>query len=282
MPTLLDAALDYAARGWPVLALRPATKVPALLNGLDGATTDAGTLRGWWGRCPTLNIGVRTGAASRLVVIDIDCKHGIDGFGSWCQLMTRLGIPWHETFTTLTPTGGFHRFYEHPSGVEIHGRVGRLGPGLDVRADRNYVVVPPSRLVDETTGEVIGDYELDIDAPVVRLPGQLLELLVEDEPVAELAQSPLQALEVALDGPSDRNVDAYAAAALAGECERVRIAPPGTRNDTLFTVARHLRHRINEGLTLTPTVARDALIAAAAVAGLDETEARLATRGLAG
>ncbi len=48
----------------------------------------------------------------------------------------------------LTPrceTGsGMHYYFKHPGG-EVRNSAGRLGPGLDIRADGGYVVAPPSR-----------------------------------------------------------------------------------------------------------------------------------------
>src|SRR5690606_29518363 len=119
---------------------------------------------------PGANIGVPTGAASGLVVIDIDTKNGTDGFAAWCQLMDRLEVHYHRTFSHTTPTGGFHLFYDHP-GTPIANTVG-LVPGVDVRGDGGYVLIPPST-VDGAAYEVEYD-DVDWLAP---LPGPLVDLL---------------------------------------------------------------------------------------------------------
>src|SRR2546428_209782 len=64
---LLAAALTYAAGGLPVLPL--ADKVPRNSGGLTNASSDPAVIAEWWRRWPTANIGVRTGAVSRLLLL---------------------------------------------------------------------------------------------------------------------------------------------------------------------------------------------------------------------
>src|SRR5215212_3273183 len=59
-PVLL-AALDYAARGWPVFPCSPADKAPLAAEGYKAASKDPDQIRKWWGRHPTAMIGVPTG-----------------------------------------------------------------------------------------------------------------------------------------------------------------------------------------------------------------------------
>ncbi len=70
----LDAALDYASRGWPVLPLHTARsharcscgradcsspgKHPRTEHGVKDATTDENTIRSWWKEHPTANVGI--------------------------------------------------------------------------------------------------------------------------------------------------------------------------------------------------------------------------------
>ena len=86
-------ALEYASRGWPVFPVHvPAGggcscgnpgcehvgKHPRTQHGLLDATTDEATIRQWWTDWPDANIGFATGAASGIVVLDIDPRHGGD------------------------------------------------------------------------------------------------------------------------------------------------------------------------------------------------------------
>lgn len=138
---LLNAALAYTARGWHVFPLAPGKKKPAISKeeggrGFYDAVTDEATIRAWWQRWPQANIGIRTGRKSGLVVIDVHPRHGGD--------VSRLDLP--PTLMARTPGGGWHLYYRHPGGWVPCDNKGKLGPGIDVRADGGYVVAPPSIL----------------------------------------------------------------------------------------------------------------------------------------
>lgn len=141
----LDAALAYAKRGWNVFPLGEGSKMPKIPKsaggrGLHDATTDPTMIREWWRRWPRANIGIRTGAVSGIIVLDIDARHGgFDTLACLEILHDRLPV----TLTVRTPSGGEHRYFAHPGDV-LPNSAGKLGPGLDVRGDGGYVVAPPS------------------------------------------------------------------------------------------------------------------------------------------
>lgn len=135
---LLAAALNYARAGFPVLPLDG--KVPRNSNGLTGATTDPAVIAGWWQRWPSANVGLRTGAASGLVVLDIDPRHG--GTTTLAQLERARGrLPAGPS--ALTGSGGRHLYFADRDG-KVRNSAGKLGDGLDVRGEGGYVVAPPS------------------------------------------------------------------------------------------------------------------------------------------
>src|SRR5579884_626696 len=77
LKTPLAHALEYAARGRPVFPCSPTNKRPCVPkweggNGFHDATTDANQIRRWWQRYPTAMIGMPTGQASGVVVVDCD------------------------------------------------------------------------------------------------------------------------------------------------------------------------------------------------------------------
>src|SRR5207247_1037904 len=53
-------------------------KHPRTPNGVYDATTDPAVIIRWWGRWPNANVGVATGAASGVIVLDVDPRHGGD------------------------------------------------------------------------------------------------------------------------------------------------------------------------------------------------------------
>jgi hypothetical protein len=145
-----------------VFPLKPGTKIPATHDGFKSATTDANKIRLWWSHEPTYNIGVATGAASGLVVVDVDKKSG--------GLTTLATLPTMATMSAVTGGSGKHFYFRHPGG-QIRNKAG-LFPGIDVRGDGGYVVAPGSAGYrwDEPGHEL---------AP---LPGWLLPLLQDQAP----------------------------------------------------------------------------------------------------
>jgi len=141
-PTLPKAALAYARRGVPVFPCEPGAKRPLTRNGHWDATTDSRVIERWWKRWPSANVGIPTGKKSGVVVLDVDIDDG--GLESLAKL-ERTGTPTPKTARARTGGGGIHVFFRNPSGTKIRNSAGLLGPGLDVRGDGGYVVVPPSR-----------------------------------------------------------------------------------------------------------------------------------------
>lgn len=160
-PTL-TAALAYAARGWSVLPLhsprpgvegavacscRRATcesigKHPRTPHGLKDASDDANVIREWWSRWPDANVGVRTGASSGLLVLDIDPR---DGGDHSLIALEHAHQPLPLTVRAETGGGGAHLLFTHPGGA-VKSRSGAIvdAPGIDCKSDGGYVVAPPS------------------------------------------------------------------------------------------------------------------------------------------
>ncbi len=215
----LNAALRYAERGLDVIPLqgvddrgacrcaRPDCpspgKHPVTPHGVKDASRDPLVLRDWWEVAPDANVAVVTGAHAGVIVLDVDGDPGTTSLGS----LPTLPTSWHSR------TGrGEHYWFRHPGGV-VPNAVG-LRPGLDLRGDGGYVVVPPSRHV---TGRV---YEWIVgpdDAPLADPPPWLLDLVRSARPMEGVA--PMRAPQIA----------------------------EGARNDTLYRLARSLKAK---GLSL--------------------------------
>jgi hypothetical protein len=176
MSAMLDAALEYAMRGWAVLPLNflldsgvcscekgaecktPAKHPLGLLvpRGEHQASTDEDTIRRWWQRYPRANVAKRIGEDE--IVIDVESvkKSGVDGVAVFYGFndADKLGqLP--PTFTVKTATDGLHLHYKRP--------VSLMGDGIKIRKwlvddavelkYKGYVVMPPS-----VTGN--GSYEV--------------------------------------------------------------------------------------------------------------------------
>jgi hypothetical protein len=90
-------------------------------------------------------VGVPTGKKSGVAVLDVDVD---DGGPESLARLERVGVPVPKTARARTGGGGIHVFFRYPRGTEIRNSAGLLGPGLDVRGEGGYVVVPPSRTRD--------------------------------------------------------------------------------------------------------------------------------------
>lgn len=144
---LLLAALDYAARGWPVFpchASGPKAKSPLIAKGLHAASRDPDQIRSWWGQWPNALIGIPTGALVGHWVLDIDCHKGAVGPETLAAWEQEQG-PLPATRSVSTASGGRHLLFAWPEdGREVLSRV-NVAPGIDVRGRGGYVIAPPSR-----------------------------------------------------------------------------------------------------------------------------------------
>ena len=140
----LDAAIKYATRyGFAVFPVAPNSKKPLTPNGFKDAKKDVGAIRFWWKKWPNASVGIATGAASQLVVIDedVDYDKGLDGRESIWQWQ-RDHSPLPDTARVITGRGGVHLYY-HYEGTDIKNSTGLLD-GVDVRGEGGYVIAPPS------------------------------------------------------------------------------------------------------------------------------------------
>jgi Bifunctional DNA primase/polymerase, N-terminal/Primase C terminal 1 (PriCT-1) len=207
----LEAALQYAQRGWPVFPchwpyfLKDGTpgcscrkhdctnigKHPRTTYGLLEATTDEAEISAWWTQWPEANIGVATGATTGQVgrtkdgrdlahpgngalALDVDPRHA--GDITLADLEAEHGrLP--DTVQSLTGSSGRHVLFAHP-GVEIRNDASsKLGQGLDLRGDGGYIIVPPSLHPSGNRYEWEATSSPD-DVPLAELPAWLLGLLV--------------------------------------------------------------------------------------------------------
>jgi putative DNA primase/helicase len=122
----------------PVAGDARSGKVPACKNGVKDATTDPKKFKKLVESLPKFNLGIATGEASDIVVIDIDPRNG--GDKTFAAIEDELGaLP--KTVTVKTGGGGIHLYFESPKGGL---RSAVIGEGVDFLAEGKYVVVPPS------------------------------------------------------------------------------------------------------------------------------------------
>jgi len=140
---LLDAALDYARRGYPVFPLKK-DKKPLTEHGFKDATTDLEQVASWWRKWPYANIGIRTGVL--FDVVDVEAEN----LGRFEALCDQEDIDLDLYPTVKSGGGGFHYY------VAVTGRNGPLEGIGDLKGQGGYVLAPPSQLSHTKGG---GRYE---------------------------------------------------------------------------------------------------------------------------
>jgi hypothetical protein len=272
---LLAAAQLYAQRGWHLVPVYlPTTRGCTCGNGECDSAGKHPTVSDWtrvnyppkaWANGKQRSIGLVTGAASGIVVIDVDAG----GEETLAQLEREHGkLP--PTVEVRTGGGGRHLYFKHP-GVPIRNDAKkRLGPGLDVRGDGGFVVAAPSlhksgRRYESIAGHGPGE------VATATMPEWMLARLREPERVAPPPPAPRPP---AGGGPRER---AYGLAALDGACQTIGAAVEGTRNDTLNTQSFKIGQLVGGGILSRPE-AEDALVAAGLSVGLLVKESHATVR----
>lgn len=120
-------------------------KHPRIRGGVHNATNDEYQLEQWANQWPSTNYGVACGPVSDLLVIDVDQSH--DGMQAWASLTADHDAI--DTVTSITGGGGLHLYFRHP-GEPLKNSVGKIAPGIDVRAANGHVVLPGSTHVKGT------------------------------------------------------------------------------------------------------------------------------------
>jgi hypothetical protein len=171
---MLEAALAYAARGWPVFPVPPGTKAsyvamddPAENGEPWGATTDPAVIRRYFATWPHAGIGFALFNGIFVLDADTTVDHDHDGIASRAMLEAEHGaLP--PTLTARSGTGGEHQFFRSPPEVEVRNKHG-VAPGLDVKGAGGMVVLPPTRTAK-------GQYAWVNDLPIAPAPDWLVAL----------------------------------------------------------------------------------------------------------
>lgn len=158
---MLEYALQYAARGWPVFALNRLSKVPIKDSAAyKDATVDHDKIREMWKPDARRNIALASGREGGFWVLDLDGdkKTGRHGRERLAELEAEFGkLP--DAPMQKTPSGGFHIFFAWPDdGLDLPRSI-RFEEGMDALGERvekgevvgGYLVVAPSKRKD-------GDY----------------------------------------------------------------------------------------------------------------------------
>ena len=141
---LATAAARLAALGVSVFPCAPGGKRPLTPNGFHDATASPQQIEAWWRRTPKANIGLPTGVASGVLVVDVDVHPSGSGFAAF-ERARDAGLADGWGWLVRTPSGGLHAYYPQAGSVEQRSWQ-TPAVHVDFRGDGGYVIVPPSRI----------------------------------------------------------------------------------------------------------------------------------------
>jgi hypothetical protein len=207
---MLRTALALARHGLHVFPCLPRGKQPACPHGLKDASADAEIITSWWQARPDCNIAVATGNISKVFVIDVD---GVDGELELRRLEAEHGeLP--PTVEAITGNGR-HVYFRMPN-IPVRNSASRVAPGIDVRADGGYCIVPPST---HPTGKQYA-WSVDSAAAFAEAPAWLLARIGKPGRKSSAPTPPAEWRDLIRGGVSD-----------------------GVRNDTFTRLAGYLLRR---------------------------------------
>lgn len=228
-------------------------KRPLVAGGFKSATTDREIIKRWLCEHPDALMGVPTGAAIGVDVIDLDVdKQTGELIGEASAERLGLDLVAHA-FVARTPSGGAHVFFKAEG---LRSTVKKV-PGVDTRVDGGYVIAwEPQAVITAVQAARSGT--------LPTLPTALREALTtkgekagkaDAKPAVAPPQSPPRSRE-----------EAYARAALKGVAAELADTGHGGRNHALNAIAYRMGRMIAAGWIDDPTV-RAALENAAADCG---------------
>ena len=142
MNKLLEAALDYADKGWPIFPVRANKQPYEDTNGVLDATTSEKQIKKWWKEHPTANIALDVGGAN-MMVLDLDPGHDMK------ELEENIGGKLKRTkLAARTPRGGMHLYYELADGEVVPPSASKVAKKMDIRSFHSYVLLEPSKTPD--------------------------------------------------------------------------------------------------------------------------------------
>jgi len=179
-------------------------KHPLHSNGVYGATTDLEWLEDQYRAFPNSNVGIAMGRESGILALDLDTPQAIDA-------VRKQGIPSTWKFTTGKGEQHLFRYPDIQEELYIQNAV-QLAPGVDIRSDGGYSVVPPSNHYSGKKYYWVVDPEA---GPPAELPQWIRDMLV-------------------LKNKSATNTN-------VGADEHAEIQTEGGRNDYLFKIGTSMR-----------------------------------------
>lgn len=256
---MLEHALAYAAKGWPVFPCDwksgPNEKRPLLRKdkdpetgkdipgsgGVSKATTDAEEIRGWWRKWPKALIGIALGTKAGVWVVDLDPRG--EPVGDVEQRLIEAVGTLPVGPRSETQSGGHHLWFKMPAG-EIPKNSAKRIHNVDWRAQGGYVIAPPSLMSNNASYSwIVAPDELEFPEP----PAGLLDLVFKRGKFLVKRAPPAPELTRGRGSEDEEAVRRYCEVALARAADKVAALPKGARNVELNNIALSIGHLVGAG-----------------------------------
>jgi hypothetical protein len=254
--SISDNAIDLSAevragtkRGWAFTPLRG--KKPIRPNWQSEPPLEADYLLDKYLE-QGLDVGVRTGTTSGLLIVDVDEQKG--------------GVIPEEcppTVAVRTGGGGLHLYYQLPDGTKIPNSAGQLAPHVDVRGEGGQCVFVGSLHESGEYYRWLVDHGPD-EVDLTPLPQVIIDKLLPKTAMAHQVSGG--------NGRADSGTDAYVHAAFEEEVDAVRRTAQGSRNSRLNSASFSIGTLMHLGVLDDEEVEKK-FLAAAAACGLGTEEA---------
>ncbi|MDZ4684607.1 MAG: DUF3987 domain-containing protein [Planctomycetaceae bacterium] len=243
--TLLEAAKNLVASDWSIIPVHGAVdgkctcgqagcksvgKHPVFTGWDDKLFQTVEEVEKHWREHPGHNPAIVTGAANRIVVVDVERE----GWDQFCQLQEKFG-PLPATRTVLTGGGGWHYYFVAPSGEPRIGNRSHLcNYAIDVRGNGGYVVAPGA--VHRTGGEYQWHNPF---AAFAEMPGWLYDLVIRAKSEGDKTEPRQQAQTISAD--TDRREAVQRRAQKYALHYPVAVSEQGGHNRTIGLALRLVR-----------------------------------------
>jgi hypothetical protein len=139
--TPAQVAVSWARAGFPVFPCGP-DKRPLTAHGFKDATADLDAVANLWAKHPAALVGLPTGKASGLFVVDLDTDKGTgEALGEASLAVLGLSYLIGSVPTVATPSGGRHLYFRD---CGMGSTSNKLGPKIDTRGNGGYIIAPAS------------------------------------------------------------------------------------------------------------------------------------------
>lgn len=150
----LEQALALLEMGWSIIPIGRNKKPLIDWKKYQTEKPTPEEVQGWFEKYPYINLAAVTGKISNIIVIDIDPRHGGND-----EVFKNL-----ETVKVQTGGDGQHIYFRYEEGVENKTAI---QPGIDVRGQGGFAIIPPSEHESGKCYEWINDPK---NTPILPMP----------------------------------------------------------------------------------------------------------------